>query len=46
VVFVPSFDEAEPVNRLMLDAACPLSGQPDGRKCAVRVERLQPGSGT
>ena len=24
----------------MLDAACPLSGQPDGSKCAVRVERL------
>jgi nitrate reductase NapA len=46
VVFVPSFDEAEPVNRLMLDAACPLSGQPDARKCAVRVERLRPGSGT
>jgi nitrate reductase NapA len=39
-VFVPSFDEARPVNRLMLDASCPLSGQPDGGKCAVRVERL------
>jgi nitrate reductase NapA len=39
-VFVPSFDETRPVNRLMLDAWCPLSGQPDGGKCAVRVERL------
>jgi nitrate reductase NapA len=39
-VFVPSFDEALPVNRLMLDASCPLSGQPDGGKCAVRLERL------
>lgn len=39
-VFVPSFDANEPVNRLTLDAACPLSGQPDGRKCAIRVERL------
>jgi nitrate reductase NapA len=39
-VFVPSFDAGEPVNRLTLDAACPLSGQPDGRKCAIRVERL------
>ncbi len=39
-VFVPDFDEALPVNRLMLDASCPLSGQPDGGKCAVRVERL------
>ena len=43
-LFVPVFDEAEPVNRLMLDAACPLSGQPDGSKCAVRVERLSSGS--
>lgn len=39
-VFVPSFDEGEPVNRLTLDASCPLSGQPDASKCAVRVERL------
>jgi nitrate reductase NapA len=43
-VFLPSFDEALPVNRLTLDAFCPLSGQPDGGKCAVRVERL-PGRG-
>ncbi len=39
-LFVPSFDETLPVNRLMIDASCPLSGQPDGAKCAVRVERL------
>ncbi len=39
-VFVPSFDESLPVRRLMLDAFCPLSGQPDTGKCAVRVERL------
>ncbi|HET9293016.1 MAG TPA: molybdopterin-dependent oxidoreductase [Gemmatimonadales bacterium] len=39
-LFAPVFDEAEPINRLMLDAYCPLSGQPDGSKCAVRVERL------
>jgi nitrate reductase (cytochrome) len=39
-LFVPVFDEAVPVNRLTLDACCPLSGQPDGSKCAVRVERL------
>jgi nitrate reductase NapA len=44
-VFVPSFDEARPVNRLTLDASCPLSGQPDGSKCAVRVERLAGGAG-
>jgi len=44
-VFVPAFDEAHPVNRLTLDHACPLSGQPDGSKCAVRVERLSPPAG-
>ena len=43
VLFAPVFDEAEPVNRLTLDAYCPLSGQPDGSKCAVRVERLSAG---
>jgi nitrate reductase NapA len=44
-VFVPLFDEARPVNRLTLDACCPLSGQPDAGKCAVRVERVPPQSG-
>lgn len=43
-VFVPSFDEARQVNRLTLDACCPISGQPDP-KCAVRLERLPPRSG-
>jgi nitrate reductase NapA len=44
-VFVPSFDEARLVNRLTLDACCPISGQPDP-KCAVRLERLPPRTGT
>jgi nitrate reductase NapA len=44
LVFAPVFDEAEPVNRLTLDAYCPLSGQPDGGKCAVRLEPLAPRS--
>ena len=44
-VFVPSFDEGVPVRRLMLDAFCPLSGQPDITTCAVRVERLPARSG-
>jgi nitrate reductase NapA len=39
-VFVPSFDEHILVNMLTLDACCPLSGQPDYQKCAVRVERV------
>lgn len=45
-LFVPSFDEALPVNRLTLDARCPISGQPDASKCAVRVERLPARSAT
>jgi nitrate reductase NapA len=44
LIFVPSFDESRPVNRLTLDASCPLSGQPD-TKCAVRLERLSARSG-
>lgn len=39
-VFVPFFDESVPINRLTLDAYCPISGQPDYKKCAVRVERM------
>jgi nitrate reductase NapA len=39
-VFVPFFDEALLVNQLTLDAFCPISGQPDYKKCAVRVERV------
>jgi nitrate reductase NapA len=44
-LFVPWFDENVPVNRLTLDACCPLSGQPD-LKCAVRLERVASGSAT
>jgi nitrate reductase NapA len=40
-LFVPFFDESLLVNELTLDAFCPISGQPDFKKCAVRVERLQ-----
>ncbi|GBD31822.1 Periplasmic nitrate reductase [bacterium HR33] len=39
-VFVPFFDESLPINQLTLDAYCPISGQPDYKKCAVRVERM------
>jgi len=39
-VFVPFFDEALLINELTLDAFCPISKQPDYKKCAVRVERL------
>ena len=39
-VFVPFFDEKKLVNRLTLDAYCPISKQPDYKKCAVRVEKI------
>jgi len=47
-VFVPFFDESLPINELTLDAHCPISKQPDYKKCAVRVfnpTATQAGSG-
>jgi nitrate reductase NapA len=41
-VFVPFFDESRLVNELTLDAYCPISAQPDYKKCAVRLERVGP----
>ena len=38
-VFVPFFDEALLINELTLDVYCPISAQPDYKKCAVKVER-------
>lgn len=38
-VFVPFFDEGLLINELTIDAYCPISKQPDYKKCAVRVER-------
>jgi nitrate reductase (cytochrome) len=38
-VFIPFFDEGLLVNELTIDAYCPISKQPDYKKCAVRVER-------
>ncbi|HEY3442845.1 MAG TPA: molybdopterin-dependent oxidoreductase [Paludibaculum sp.] len=39
MVFVPFFDESLLINELTLDAFCPISKQPDYKKCAVKVER-------
>ncbi|MDR0717827.1 MAG: nitrate reductase catalytic subunit NapA [Azoarcus sp.] len=39
LVFVPFFDEAKLVNKLTLDATCPLSKETDFKKCAVKVVR-------
>ncbi|AVX19798.1 periplasmic nitrate reductase subunit NapA apoprotein [Carboxydocella sporoproducens DSM 16521] len=38
-VFVPFFDEEILINLLTLDAFCPISKQPDYKKCAVKVEK-------
>ena len=37
LVFVPFFDEHRLVNRLTLDATCPISKETDFKKCAVKV---------
>ncbi|MDX1583216.1 MAG: molybdopterin dinucleotide binding domain-containing protein, partial [Thermoanaerobaculia bacterium] len=39
MVFVPFFDESYLINELTLDAYCPISKQPDYKKCAVKVEK-------
>lgn len=38
-VFVPFFDEKLLINQLTLDAHCPVSKEPDYKKCAVRIEK-------
>jgi nitrate reductase NapA len=36
-VFVPFFDETKLINNVTLEAYCPISKQPDYKKCAARV---------
>lgn len=38
-VFVPFFDENRLINDVTLDAFCPISKEPDYKKCAVKVEK-------
>jgi len=38
-VFIPFFDEDRSPNLMTIDAHCPISKQPDYKKCAVRVEK-------
>jgi nitrate reductase NapA len=38
-VFVPFFEEEKAINDLTLDAFCPMSKEPDYKKCAVQVKR-------
>jgi nitrate reductase NapA len=37
LVFVPWFDESVFINKVTLDATCPISKQIDFKKCAVKV---------
>ncbi|MBL8444884.1 MAG: nitrate reductase catalytic subunit NapA, partial [Zoogloeaceae bacterium] len=37
LVFVPFFDEGRLVNKLILDATCPISKETDFKKCPVKV---------
>jgi nitrate reductase NapA len=39
VIFVPWFDESQLINKLTLDATCPISLETDFKKCAAKVER-------
>jgi len=39
LVFVPFFDAGRLVNKLTLDATCPISKETDYKKCAVKVTR-------
>jgi len=38
-VFVPFFDEGRLVNKLTLDATCPISKETDFKKCAVKIAK-------
>lgn len=40
LVFVPWFDARELINKVTLDATCPISKQTDFKKCAVRIEAV------
>ncbi|MDR2207521.1 MAG: nitrate reductase catalytic subunit NapA [Azoarcus sp.] len=39
LVYVPFFDEQKLINKLILDATCPLSKETDFKKCPVKVVR-------
>ncbi|GAB4218025.1 MAG: nitrate reductase catalytic subunit NapA [Rhodoferax sp.] len=40
VVFIPFFDEHRLVNKLTLDATCPISKETDFKKCACKVVKV------
>jgi len=40
LIFVPWFDENVLINKLTLDATCPISKETDYKKCAVKARKL------
>jgi nitrate reductase NapA len=40
MVFIPFFDAGRLVNKLTLDATCPISKETDFKKCAVKVSKV------
>lgn len=40
MIFVPFFDESQLINKLTLDATCPISLETDFKKCAVKIEKV------
>ena len=40
-VFVPFFDETKLINEVTLDEYCPMSKEPDYKKCAVLLEKVR-----
>ncbi len=39
LIFIPFFDEGRLVNKLILDATCPISKETDFKKCPVKVTK-------
>ena len=40
LIFVPWFDSRQLINKVTLDAICPISKQTDFKKCAVKVSKV------
>ena len=40
LVFVPWFDAGRLINKVTLDATCPLSKETDYKKCAIKIEKV------
>lgn len=43
LVYVPWFDASQLINKLTLDATCPISLQTDFKKCAIAVRKIEGG---